>query len=118
MAAADEGSCEIILDGSVRAENNACVQALATDELISFRIPLHQPLLPWTYHSRMNDCFLVADDRLAWYSEGQQPNLKPDQWDVLIYNSNRFQTGCPQYNKRTQKLSYLPVEQHPNCATY
>ena len=90
LAAAKRGvAVEIILDGSVQAENNTCVQALATDELISFsEYRSIQPLLPWTYHSRMNDCFLVADDRLAWYSEGQHfSNLKPDQWDVLIYNS-------------------------------
>ncbi|HHX36493.1 MAG TPA: hypothetical protein GX717_00755 [Clostridiaceae bacterium] len=90
LNAASRGvNVEILLDGTIKPKQQPYVKALATDQLITISEyrPI-QPLLPWTYHSRMGDCFLVADDRLAWYSEGDHFSNNPqDQWDLLIYNS-------------------------------
>ena len=86
---------KILVDGANRVQESALFQALSTHENIEIREyrPVHL-LLPWTYNSRMNDRFIVADDQLAWFSEstdtdrlsGSNTDIRSSDWDLLIYN--------------------------------
>lgn len=96
LAAADRGvSIELLADGSDPIQTKRLYHPLLRSDKVrvrSFR-PI-ETFLPWTYHSRMSDRFLIADDKLAWFSEatparsvtGSSDDPSHSDWDVLVFN--------------------------------
>ncbi len=70
LTAANRGvKIEILVDGKLKAKQKNCFRHLATSPQISIREYAPVSLFkPWTYNSRLKDQFLLADDRLAWFS--------------------------------------------------
>ncbi len=92
MAAERNVHIELLVDGLI--SDDVCHKMLKMLHHANIRIKIYQPsnfLQPWTYPNRMQENFILSDNRLCWYVQGDtlaSKQLQSEDYGCLIYNSN------------------------------